>query len=311
VAGDSSPVPAQQGVGGGEEAQITWDRAGPAFEGRIAELEARVAELEEPFGTLDVFVDCDAGETIGAALAEADTHLGQVNITISGVCEESVNVGRDDVSLSGVNRSDGIRGSSHVGQGGAVDVNGARRVSLSNMTISSGVFGIVLGGADVGVSGVTVRDTSLTGMFVQVGSILNVDDSLIVENAGSGIEAQTESIIVLANSEVSHNGGTGIGAGSATVSVNNSEIVDNQDGGAGVGNGGNLDLGSTLVANNRGFAGVVSRGGQLGMGGDTRIVGNEGGGSRSRSGRASTSAPILCGWKTTAEPALPSLTTRL
>ncbi len=77
--------------------------------------------------------------------------------------------------------------------------------------------------------------------------------------------------------EVSHNGGTGVAAG-ASISVTDSEIVDNQDGGAVVYPGGNLDLSSTLVANNPGFAGVVSFGGQLGMDGDTRIVGNDGGG---------------------------------
>lgn len=93
-----------------EETEITWDRAGPAFESRIAELEERLAELEEPFGRLDLFVDCDAGETVGAALADAETHLGPVDITISGVCEESLGVGRDDVSFHGTQRADGIRG---------------------------------------------------------------------------------------------------------------------------------------------------------------------------------------------------------
>ena len=256
-----------------QELQITWDRAGPAFDARIAALEERIAELEAPFGTLDLFVDCAAGETIGAALAEAETHVGSLNITVSGVCEESVVVVRDDVSLSGVDRSDGIRALSTDGR--AVLVSDARRVVLSNMTIIGGERGIVVHRADASAVGITVRDNSGDGIVAFNNASFSVRDSVIVDN-GSGVGAGAASIVSLTNSEVSGSSGTGVSAHGGTMVINRSEIVGNEKG-AVAQEDGTLRIVNTEVEDNQG-GGVLVISSRVSLdGAATRIAGNGGG----------------------------------
>ena len=170
-----------------EELQISWDRAGPAFEGRIAALEERVAELEEQFGTLDLFVDCDAGDTVGDALAEAQTHPGPVTIAISGVCEENVGIGRDDVTLSGLQRGDGIRATSAAS---TVYISDAHHVRFFNMTITGGTAGIEGGpGSTFSVDGVTVQDASTWGIIASTGSSADLRDCIVENTLDAGVTA--------------------------------------------------------------------------------------------------------------------------
>ena len=256
-----------------EEHQITWDRAGPAFEGRIAALEERVAELEAPFGTLELFVDCGAGDTIGDALAEAQTHAGPVRVAISGVCEENVGIGRDDVTLFGLERSDGIHGLS-TGGFPAVLLHFARRVGFSNMTISGGNSGMLAYGSSFEASNVTIRDTRDRGIVAYRGSTGDIRDCTITGHPNGGVNASTESFIEIANCEISHNvaDGVNVGPGGGSIIVKASEIFDNETG-AVVYPGCILWLTDTLVANNQEF-GVLAFGGDLMMDGATRIVDN-------------------------------------
>lgn len=258
-----------------EEFKITWDHAKPEFESRIAALEERVAELEEPFGTLDLFVDCGAGDTVSAALEDAQTHAGPVNITISGICDEQIDIHRDDVSISGLLPTDGIRGPS-TGGGGTVQLTFAHRVSFSNMTISGGWEGMSALGSSFEVSYVTIQDARWTGIMALDGSVGEFRNCSVSGHSDAGVTAGAESVVDIDHCSISNNG-TGVwisyDGGGGTIFVRDSEIVDNDGYGAFVIVGGNLALSNTLIANNLN-GGVLSGGGQLNINGDTHITGN-------------------------------------
>lgn len=284
-----------------QELQITWDLAGPAFEGRIAALEERVAELEEPFGSLEVFVDCDAGDTVGAALDQAQTHIGPVNIVVSGICEETIAINRDDVTVSGQYETDGLRGPFSGDAGATVSIGASHRVRLLNMTVMGGADGIAAGtGASFEADGVTVRDVFYWGIRVDKGASANLRNCTVENATNGGVAAFGGSV------DMSYCTTTGNGVGlwaafGGTISAWNVDVVDN------LGNGvflfdaaslwindsrisNNVDFGihamagamvsvenGSIVANNGAVGVQASVGSSLRIGGQSLVEGNSGG----------------------------------
>jgi hypothetical protein len=255
-----------------EEYKITWDHARPEFDSRIAALEQRVAELEEPFGTLELFVDCNAADTVGAALDEAQTHFGPVNITISGVCEENVVIERDDINISGLERNDGIHAADTAGW--TVLIDGARNVGFSNMTISSGDTGIITrGGSYFGIENVTVRDATNNGISVSPGASAFIVSSSILDNAESGIEAHAGGTILVRNSEISGSFHGLFASQGGTIMGLDLHVIGNETG-VGGHMGGEISIWrSTIEQNNRGVVGELNS--SIKVGSSTTIANNE------------------------------------
>lgn len=257
------------------EVEIGWSEGvSPAD---VAELAERVAALEAGTRTLEASVDCGAGESVGEILAQARDHLGPVSITVSGVCQESIQIQRDDVTIRGESRSDGFS-APESSSPWVVGLDGARRVGLNNMTISGGQTAIALGrGAQLSAGQITMRGTSHAGISVDSGSSGDVWDSLITDNARFGASATNESTLVLENTRVTGSGEDGLfsgGVGGASIMANNCEIIGNGSG-AGVNPGGNLRLSGTTVADND-QSGVFSFGaGVVVIDGPSRISGNQ------------------------------------
>jgi hypothetical protein len=230
-----------------KDIQITWDRAGPAFEGRIAALEERVAELEESFGTLDLFVRCDAGDTIGVALDEARDHPGPVQITILGVCEENVTIDRNDVHFRGVSPESGIAASSD----GGVQLRSVRDVSFDNMTISGAWVGVsTMMGSHFTARGLTVRDSG--DGFHLFGSSADLQDCTIRDNTYSGLLAWRGSAVSLTDCLVTGNSG-GLAAASGTTVAGVSLDITGNGTGVSANAGGTVELsGSTIDQNDMG-----------------------------------------------------------
>ena len=237
-----------------EELQITWDRAGPAFEDRIAALEERVAELEAPFGTLELFVDCDAGDTVGAALADAQDHPGPVNIAISGVCEENVDINRDDVTLSGLDQTDGIRGPFSSEAGATVHISAAHRVKLENMTIiGGGSDGIATSpGAFFDVDGVTVRDVLGWGIRVDKGSTADLRNCT-VENVTYGGVASFGGAVNISDCLITDNGVGLWAAFGGSITAWNVDVISNRENGVFAFDGASLLIGDSRISNNVDF----------------------------------------------------------
>jgi len=123
-----------------DQTQVSWSEGVSPAE--FAELTQRVSDLEAmSYGWLDLFVDCGAGDTLGAALDEAQDHPGPVNIVISGVCVESVEIWRDDVQISGAQPSDGLQAPDDAFAVVSIG-NMASGVRLQDMTITGGSAGI-------------------------------------------------------------------------------------------------------------------------------------------------------------------------
>lgn len=258
-----------------KELLITWDRAGPAFEDRLVQLEQRVAGLEQASQTLEVFIDCDAGDTVGDALADAQAHPGPVNITISGVCEESIFVDRDDVSFSGTQRSDGIRGP--MNNLSVVHLYGAQRVRFSNMTISAGREGISAdSGSTFEASHITVRDASATGLDIFGGSSARVSVCALIDNADNGVYVTAQGGISLSDCEITGSewGAFAGGFGTAAISVGDSLIAGNGNGVVAL-TGGTVLLSNTVVRNSASH-GLFAIGGAFVFDGGTRVSDNGG-----------------------------------
>ena len=273
------------------EYPVTWNQAGaPGPQGPEGP-QGPPGPGGEP---LDLFVDCDAGESIGAALNDARDHLGAVTVTISGVCDENVLVDRDDINFSGVQPSDGIRSASGAD---TVFIDSARRVRFDHMTISGGTSGITVERDSAFASvGLTVRDTTIIAINITAGSSADLADCLIVDNnsfgvfsSGGDVEIRTcdlsnnGSDALISNDggainayavNVSGNAAVGVTAfEGATVTLNESEILGNGSHGVrGLANG-TVGLNTSRVADNKGDGAQFGTGSMLNAR-DATIEGN-------------------------------------
>ena len=147
---------------------------------------------------LSTTVNCPA-QSIAAAV-----NAGFDEIAIVGTCTEDVGIQQDDVTL---------QGGTVIGE---ITVNGARRVTIQDMTIrgdgTPGKNGIVvINGAAVTLSAVTV-DGATTGIVINQGSS-EIVDSTIKNNTSSGIDFDEGGYGLVSNSTIQNNTDLGVHIG--------------------------------------------------------------------------------------------------
>ena len=133
----------------GSEQPIQWNITGPAgSDGSMGPRgPAGPAGPQGPpgegGGAMNVPVNCGAGETVNAALAQGTDRSGRLFISIHGVCHESVTINRDDVILMGGGApDDGLAvptASSY-----PLGVAGGQRVELRQLTLQGGGYGLLV-----------------------------------------------------------------------------------------------------------------------------------------------------------------------
>ena len=150
-------------------------------------------------------VDCDAGETITAAMSQAQP--GDT-IKITGTCNETVAVDRDGITLDG--------GGSAVLDGSGVDASviaviGHQNVTIKGLTVQNGLVGIsVAQGAAVWLEAVTAQNARFKDGHVSGHGIFVADASNAVlagatvanSNASSGIQVWGSSKVGIAGNLV-------------------------------------------------------------------------------------------------------------
>lgn len=176
---------------------------------------------------LVIEVDCARGQQIGQALGRPTVFDRRLVIVVNGTCNENVVIERDDVTLKagasggGVSAADAARPS--------IQINGAARVLLENLTVVGGQHGVhVTGNAAAAVRGSRVRNAVLTGVQVEGGSSALVDASTIENNGNSGVVAVGASSVALYGSTVRGNLLYGVVASRASnITVGNVDAAGN------------------------------------------------------------------------------------
>lgn len=243
---------------------------------RFIALRQRVIVLENAHQHKTFTVDCTAGETVSAALAQTAGRSNPVTIRITGRCVESVSVNRDDVTLEGAGAGAGI-------QGATLDVTPlivrAQRVSIRQLALQGGLGLVVRDGGSAGATNVMVTG-SQTGLNVTFNSLLIISDSTI-ENNGSGALVGRDSFLSARNTTFRNNS-SGIGLPLGRAQFINSVIEGSGSGfGLSVGAGSFVSMSATAI---RTFAtGMWLQGGFAGLG-DGTIVENNGEGVRAEGG---------------------------
>lgn len=201
-----------------------------------------------PPRSMNINVNCGAGQTIAGALARANAIPGNVAITIHGVCEETVNIARDNITLQGATRDDGIRAPS--GEPWAVSIKGQHGVRLANLTITQG--GITIwGGSSVEAEQITVENSSNNiGIIANSGASALLTNVIVRNISGVGVSVGTGGHITLSASEVRNNRIGVFVTDGGSVNVGGTTIENNSGFGAGAVGDGVLAIGGGVVQNN-------------------------------------------------------------
>jgi hypothetical protein len=218
---------------------------------RVQALEQRIAALENavtpPTG---VTVDCGAGESVNAALAQGLGGSGPLTVTIRGTCTENVVVVNRDAVLVGASAGDGLEATSATSV--ALLTLGPRNLRLVQLTLRGGLVGLVVNPGGV----VTGRDVRITGSAVADATIeaghLQLDTSTIEDSGKMGVQSKANGNLVLRNSIVRNNGFHGVSADGGSVAVINGSIENNGGGGVFGRRGSAINLvGARVSGNNR------------------------------------------------------------
>ena len=175
-----------------------------------------------------VTVRCDKGKTIGAALAE---HKGPLTIQVIGVCQESVPIDRDDVSLVAGAAGAEIHGPDAVTNTVAVSGN---RFVLDGLSVTGGRNGVVVtGGSRAELRNCRVASAAGAGIAAGIGILFfqgasgSVDACEVTGNKADGMMIDG-ALAVITNSRFTANGRNGVfvfGGSTTRIGLTNSFAV--------------------------------------------------------------------------------------
>lgn len=160
-------------------------------------------------GLVSIAVDCDAGESIMDALASFPEPR-PVEITVTGLCNESVVIRRDSVTIQGESSTDGII-SPPAPQGAITAIHGPNLI-LRNLTIHNlvGAWGVgCFQGSAVQLNNVTILGSeNTTGVLAVDGGQCRIVES-VIDGGGSGIIVRN-ALVDLEGTTVTNASNTGI-----------------------------------------------------------------------------------------------------
>ena len=217
----------------------------------------------------NVTVDCDAGQSVQAALDKASLSV-PLTLTVVGTCEEDVTIRRDDV---------GIYGNDNATVNGTFWLFGSQRIVIGNITVSGLGYGVHAIGSEVTLNKASiVQNEGWAAVVASQNSSLTTHDSSVSDNHGSGVfVGHSSSLVASTNTVINNNAEAGV-----IVDVSSSALL--WDGAAIGGNGvgvtsalrSSVDLENANVSNNT-FRGIyVNEGGAVRLRGENVISGNNG-----------------------------------
>ncbi len=159
-----------------------------ALQQQINALQSQIDTLNAGIdqGPIEIDVDCNAGDTIGGAIASVGDAPNPLIITVSGTCPGVV-LFRSDVTLRGQSPSDGISGGYAV-----LASRGANHITVESMTLTGSAAGLAcFNGASVAASNVSIINSN-TGVQAFNGGSCFVSDS-VIDGSNSGVSVSTSS----------------------------------------------------------------------------------------------------------------------
>jgi len=195
-------------------------------------------------------VDCGQGQTISAALAQGDSRKPLV-VNVLGVCNESVTITRDNVTLLG-DPAVGATINAPSSNTDVVTVQG-KGVTLENLVLTGGgLNGIRIEGAFRSViRNCMIQGASADGIRVFVGDV-RVMNSTIQGSGANGVTVNRGgSVAISGGSQINANANIGIHAtGNAVVSMNGGTISDNGTNGVLLENGSQGSFNNSTISRN-------------------------------------------------------------
>lgn len=290
-----SGITSAQGNGGnpfgGIQDQLDQQQA--HIDQQQVQLDLQQAQIESLLSStndqVEFGVDCFAGDTITEVLDDQSGSTAPITILISGVCNESVDVVRDNIALIGVSSGAGI---TSISDSAAVTVsNGASGVSIDNLTINGGAASIdpfsatallCTEGAEAEISNSTFSRTSGVAIRLFRGSVCSFTDS-VAENSTFGLIVGSDSHAQLVDFTSRWNSARGINVGAGGYIRFSDEgaignvVNDNGNLGMFVGYGAIVAVENLSIENHSNVGAAVSSGGTLllsGRGAELRVTNN-------------------------------------
>lgn len=215
-----------------------------ALDAQVAALTQQIALLQQQITSLqplNLTVDCNSGQTVGAALAQAGSRASRVTITILGVCVEAVSVNRNNTTLRSTTGG-GLQAPSD--QVNVLSIN-AKDVSISGLTLSGGRGVQIASRSSVSIDNSQVLDSTFHGVSI-FSAVVDFRNSTVSGSAGAGIQAVQGSVLRLNSSTLQGTAyGLDIENGSFAL-LDGGTVVD----GNGTGGGVSVSFGSTLQVGN-------------------------------------------------------------
>ena len=218
----------------------------------------------------EVNVNCKDGETVADAFTQAPAS-GRFTINIIGICQESVTIKRDDVTLRGASPGDGLQLPS--GTGIVLHIAGARRIYLKQLTLKGGDQGLwVLGGSPFSASDLHISGAASVGLHLEANASGFISNSIIENNGEIGIDASQGGTLRIFGGLIDNHSHYGISASGGAVSLHNGVVVKRVNFMAlEASSGGSIDIDDAIVENNK-IGGVAMDGGIITVGGSGTII---------------------------------------
>jgi hypothetical protein len=269
--------------------RLTWPVSAIAFLSTLAAPVLAAPPPMVPRPSLSLSVNCNAGQTVSAALARAAYTFTPVVITITGVCAERVVIARDDVTLQGAAPGAGLT-SPTTGSATLLTLDGARRITLHQLTLTFSGGNLKRGlelwrGAAASLSNFVI-DAADYGVLLHEGTLAEMRDCEIrnsarlqigvtgghlglfggtIENGGSAVTVERGTLDA-EHVTIRDHAAQGISVlENASALISQVELTGNQWGIAAI-NGGRATVGPGRIADNLGDGIIVSQGSTVSVG---------------------------------------------
>jgi len=210
-------------LGGMAEAQGIPQRLS-ALETRVQALEAALPALSSRLDLVNyqlrsysASVDCDAGQSLAAALLVPAT-VPTVHVTVSGTCHEAIEISRDHVSIGG---QPGATIDAPAGSAWGIFVNGGQDVRIDQLTIKGAPTSIHIRHAHVEGSGLNL----FGGVTAIMGSTVRLYPSVVIQGAPfEAVDVDEESSFVIFGCQIRDAGYAGVRVVNGTFFAENCQI---------------------------------------------------------------------------------------